>query len=250
MDDIGCLPCLIVAAPKYGGHAYSLYFVAAAFVCLGIALLPIVVHRGETFERRSYWGGTFGAAISIFIAGLPDWRGSSFFACVGIFAMWLPAYFGSGELIKIRGKVYSFHLKRPAATKPAESSTPDPRPPDDHPDAYGANVTAAKFWLLLIVAMVFLVGGAAIGWTDADERYLLVACVVFFVVMAIALGYFGDGSYGYPVARRQYVQFAVISVMSAGTFALLYLPAYALGRRYVPAFEVIEREARPRYWEK
>lgn len=182
---------------------------------LALTQLPLVVHRGETFERRCFWGGTFGAAVSVFIAGLPAWRGSSIFACVGVFVMWLPAYFGNGEQIKIRGKVYSFHIKRPSTTpEPAKSSTPGlGGPPGDHPDAYGTNVTAAKFWLLLIVAMVFSVGGAVIGWTDLDEHLLLVTCVGLLVVTAMALGYFIDGSYGYPIARRQYVQFVVISAI-------------------------------------
>lgn len=252
MDDIGRLPCLIVAAPKYGGHAYSLYFVAAAFVCLGIALLPIKVHRGETLERRSYWGGTFGAALSAMVAGIPDWVGGAMFACVTVFAMALPAYFSSGTLIKIRGKVYSFHIHRSQEKAQSQkNSRSSPLLPEDYPDAYNGDVTAAKLWWLMVVATAFLVFFVAAVFNNPADRLLQVACVVFFVVMAIALGYFGDGSYGYPVARRQYVQFVVISVMSAGTFALLYLPAYALGRRWPYRHsKSLEREARPRYWEK
>lgn len=241
-----------VAAPIYGGHEYSLYFVFAAFIFLALTQLSLVVHRGETFERRSYWGGTFGAAISAFIAGIPDWVGGGAFACVTVFAMALPAYFGGGTLIKIRGKVYSFHIQRSQEkTQPQKGSQSRPLLPKDYPDAYNGDVTAAKLWWLMVVATAFLVFFVAVVFRNPADRLLQVVCVAFFVVIAIALGYSGDGSYGYPIARRQYVQFVVISVISAGTFALLYLPAYALGRRWpFRHTQSQEREARPRYWER
>lgn len=243
----------IVAAPSVGGHVYSLYFVIAAFICLGVAVLvPMVVRRGETFERRCYWVGTFGAAISVLIAGIPDWVGSLSFACVTVFGMWLPAYFGRGELIKIRGKVYSFHIRRSRKkSKPDRNSTSRPQLPDDYPDAYNGDITAAKLWWLMVVAIGFLVFFVALVFNNSADRLLQVACVVFFVVLTVILGYVADGSFGYPIARRQYVQFVLISIISAGAFALLYVTAYYLGRRWpFRPSQSSERPAQPRYWEK
>lgn len=240
-----------VAAPIAGGHVYSLYFVIAAFVCLAISQLPIVVKRGETFARRCYWGGTFGAAISAFIAGIPDWLGGGFFACVTVFAMALPAYFTS-DYIKIGGKVYTFHIRRSQEkTQPGKGSKLRPKLPDNYPDAYNGDITAAKMWWLMVVITVFLVFWTTVVLRDPSDRLMQILCIAFFVVMALALGYSGDGSYGYPIARRQYVQFVIMSVISAGTFALLYLPAYFLGRRWpFRHSESLEREAPPKYWEK
>lgn len=229
-------------------HPHRVYFLAAAVVCLVVALTPLVLRRGKRFERRCYWGGTFGAAVSVAIAAVPDWIGGLLFACVTVFAMWLPAYFGSGELIKIGGKVYRFHIGRSAERGPAFARG---GLPEEYPDAYGTGVTATKFWSLLIVAMVFLIGGIAIGVADPGQRVLMACCATAFVVTAVGLGYGSDGSYGYPMARRQYVQFVLISIMSAGAFAVLYLPAWYLGRRFpFRHSRSLERQARPDYWKK
>jgi hypothetical protein len=229
-------------------HPHRVFFAAAALSCLVVALVPLALRRGKKFERRCYWGGTFGAAASVIIAAIPDWIGGLLFACVTVFAMWLPAYFGGGELIKIGGRVYSFHIQRSTE----KGSAPARRGlPEDYPDAYGTGVTAAKFWSLLIVAMVFVIGGFAIGVTDPGQRVLLVCSAIAFVVAAVGLGYGSDGSYGYPVARRQYAQFVLISMMSAGAFAVLYLPAWYCGRRFPFRYHrSLERQARPDYWKK
>lgn len=42
---------------------------------------------------------------------------------------------------------------------------------------------------------------------------------------------YGDASWRYPIARGQYIQFGVASVITAGSFALIYLTAYYIAQR-------------------
>ena len=51
------------------------------------------------------------------------------------------------------------------------------------------------------------------------------------VILALGTGY-GDGSWNYPIARGQYVQFGIITVITAGSFAALYLIAYWAAKRW------------------
>jgi hypothetical protein len=72
------------------------------------------------------------------------------------------------------GKVYSFHIRRAAKGQSDESAMPGQDVAEEYPDAYGTDVTAAKLWWLMIVVLVFVIGGFATGITDPDERLLLV----------------------------------------------------------------------------
>ena len=47
----------------------------------------------------------------------------------------------------------------------------------------------------------------------------------FITLLAIGVGY-ADGSWNYAIARRQYFQFGVVSLITAGSFAVVYLAAY------------------------
>jgi hypothetical protein len=51
------------------------------------------------------------------------------------------------------------------------------------------------------------------------------------VLLAVGAGY-GDASWGYAIARGQYLQFVIASVVTVGLFAVLYLLAYSAGKRW------------------
>ncbi|WP_141564387.1 hypothetical protein [Mycolicibacterium palauense] len=206
------------------------YFIAAAFLFLALTQLPLIVRRGESFARFCYWGGTAGAAVCALIAAIPDWVGGIVFSAVTLFAMTLTAYFAT-HYIKIAGKVYTFHIQRDRSQR--KDSDADPwRLPEGYPDAYGTGVTAAKMWWLLVPCSALCTFTAVTQFADSAGTGLVIAAVAAIVLLALGFGYFTDGSWGYPPARGQYVQFALVSILSAGVFAVFYLLAYATGRRW------------------
>ncbi|MEB3024069.1 hypothetical protein [[Mycobacterium] crassicus] len=62
------------------------------------------------------------------------------------------------------------------------------------------------------------------------EAWVAVMLATFLALLAVGTGY-GDASWRYPVAHRLFVQFAIASVITAGSFALVYLAAYCIARR-------------------
>ncbi|WP_237761633.1 hypothetical protein [Mycobacterium kyorinense] len=147
--------------------------------------------------------------------------------------MLMNAYFTT-PYIKIRGKIYAFHVKdsQPDQLPEDTAATPDNAESgyDPAPDSYGGTAPANKFWWLLIVTMAMCVLAVII---QAEDKPLWLAPVMGTVgVMAgIILGY-GDASWRYSVARGQRVQFIIIAVITAGVFTILYLAAYYAGKRW------------------
>lgn len=139
--------------------------------------------------------------------------------------------------IKIRGKIYAFHVED---SRPDPSSNGAPVPgsgdPDYDPtrDAYSGLglTTAAKMWWL----MVFLIGGSAFNVVAylhfREDPWILPLSAAFIVFGGVGLGYFADGSWGYPIARGQCLQFLIISLVTLGMFTILCLGAYYAGKRW------------------
>ena len=220
------------AATPVGGPPHALFFVIGAFICLGVTQLPLVVRRGGSFAPYCYWAGTAGAALCVFIAAIPDWPGGLMFAGATVFAMALTAYFAT-NYIRIRGKIYTFHITQAAqAPRSDQLSTSPEDSPDDFPDAYGTDVTATKMWWLLVPTTGLCALTAATNVRDPEGQVWPIICTIVVALLAIGFGYLADGSWGYRIARRQYLQFVLVSVVTAGVFPVLYLPAHALGRRW------------------
>ncbi|BBZ22358.1 hypothetical protein MHIB_07760 [Mycolicibacter hiberniae] len=69
----------------------------------------------------------------------------------------------------------------------------------------------------------------------------------FAAMLAVVTAY-GDASWGYPIARGQYLQFGVNAVITVGIFALLYMTAYYIGqRRPLRRKQSMEYRAHPRH---
>jgi hypothetical protein len=78
--------------------------------------------------------------------------------------------------------------------------------------------------LIMTSAVVLSASGQKSWW------YSLIG-VGLLVLMAPTSG-LGDSSWGYAIARRQYVPFALVGVVTAGSFTVLYLIAYYAGKRW------------------
>ncbi|EUA42306.1 putative membrane protein [Mycobacterium xenopi 4042] len=229
---------------------HTLIFFIATLVCLAVAVLPpLFLKRDRSWERRVAWSGTGGAALCAFLASVPDWKlgiGLSLF----IWGMTVFTAYFTTPYIKIRGKIYAFHIQdsqpdpSPAATAPPGI---DGRDYDRAPDSYGGSVTAIKLWWLGVPTTAMFAFGVVGYFIDKEKPWIAAAGGAVIVLAAIGLGH-GDASWGYPVARGQRVQFAIISIITLGVFTVLYLIAYRAGSRWPLRLEQsFEYRAHPRH---
>jgi len=223
-------------------------FVIAAFLCLAITQLPAVVKRDVSFDRRCYWGGTAGTMVCVFLAALPDWLGGLVFGAATLLGMGLAAYFTS-SYIKIAGRIYAFH---------AADERPDPRPGDappaardpDYdplPDQYGTGASAARTWWMIVPATALC--SLTVATNLGHDAKIGLAIGAAIVLVAAGLGYgVNDASWNYPLARKQYVQFVLVAVVTAGVFTVFYLAGFGIGRRWpMRPKRSLERAVHPRF---
>jgi hypothetical protein len=224
-------------------QTHTLVFFVLTLASLAFATVtPMVTNPDRSQERRIFWTGIAGAAIGVFLACLPYWQ-YSIGAAVAVVAFMTASAYMNGSYIKIRGKNYAFHVQD-SLPDPSPDGTPAPGADDPHydpaPDAYSGTVTARKFWWLLILTMVICVGCIIVPGLN-HEWLVKPGAAVMLVVGASGLGY-ADASWGYPIARGQRIQFGIVTIITAGTFTVLYLLAHAAGK------DSFEYRAHPRFW--
>lgn len=235
-------------------HHLNIFFIVTG--AIGI-LLPIVApSNNRQAERRLFWIGFLIALTSaFFIAYPPDWKAGIGWALLTSFLMLWRAYFSTSN-IKIGGKIYAFHV---------EDSRPDPPPittprigtaEGDHDTAHDAYsglglTTAKKMWWLMVFLMA-ICSVNVIAYVHDKERPLLAGVMTaLLVVGAAGYGYAGDASWGYPIARGQYLQFIIISVITLGVFTVFYIGGYYAGKRWPWRNKrSLEYRAHPRHQKK
>jgi hypothetical protein len=158
------------------------------------------------------------------------------------------AAYVTSSYIKIGGKIYALTVA---------DSQPDP---EDRPaaagsksesvsgaDAYSGQLTPAKMWWMIVVLAVIGGGNAYAALSSNGEAWVGVMSASFLALVAIGAGY-TDGSWDYQPARRQYLQLALASVVTAGGFALLYFAAfYTARRRPLRRSQSLDPRAHPRH---
>lgn len=172
-------------------------------------------------ERRIYWS-TWLLSLGVMTLGAAHrgWRTELVIYGVAVAMGVLVAYFRTSYL-KIGGRIYSFWIARTRPDPPTDGSPAPPVVPP--PDAYRGQVTATAHWCLLTVfsivagtcALMLGMGPATLG------------AGVFAVVMLASTGYI-DSYDGFPIARRRWVQLALIVVSSIPVFLLPPI-AYLIG---------------------
>jgi hypothetical protein len=199
--------------------------VFAATAVLGV-LLPLLPTKSERGARRLYWIGALIATVSAFFALYPpDWRGGLGLAGALGVGLLLRAYMSTSHIV-IRGRTYAFNLAN-SRPRPVGARAKD----DPASDSYGGMTTAPKTWWLLVVIVLACTLMVALSLVTNEGPWYAIGALLFLAVIALSIGY-QDSSWEYPVARRQLVQFTVAGIASVGTFTVLYLIAYAVGKRW------------------
>lgn len=186
-----------------------------------VGLLTLGFIPNIRWERRVYWS-TWLLSLGVMTLGASHrgWHTALVFYAVGIAAAVCYAYSRTSYL-KLGGRIYSFWIAR-TQPDPLPDGSPAPRviPP---PDAYQGQVTATAHWCLLTVFTVVTGTGAlmlGMGPATLGAGVLTTAMLAF-------TGYI-DSYDGFPIARRRWVQLALIVVSSIPIFLLPPI-AYLIG---------------------
>jgi hypothetical protein len=220
-----------------------LFAAAAACFLTGFSLSSFRLNI--KLQRRLYWACAGLAFIFGFLMALPNIRTG--LAVGGLFfsGMVVAAYVTS-SYIKIGGKIYALTV---ADSQPDLGDGPSDTTAGVDPavDAYSGQLTPAKMWWMLVVLAVIAGGNAYAALFSYGEAWVGVMSAGFAALVAIGAGY-TDGSWDYQPARRQYLQLALASVVTAGGFALLYFAAFYTARRApLRRAHSLDPRARPRH---
>lgn len=218
-------------------------------LCFVAGFVLSFLNISRSAQRRIYWTCACVAGGCGTLSTYPTWDNA---AALGIFlaaAMAAMAYV-STPYIKIGGKIYALTI---SAQRPDPDSAPDAenvsaaQEADSTPDSYSGLLTAATMWWMLVVIAVVAAGNVYGFAAGKGEAWVAVTAATFLALLAVGTGY-GDASWHYPIARRQFVPFGVASVITAGSFALVYLTAYYIARRWpLRREQSMERVAHPRH---
>lgn len=191
-------------------------------------MLPLCASpKNPARGRRLFWSGlAIAVGSASFIAYPPDWKsglGISLFVAV----MMLMTAFFSSPYLKIGGKVLAFFT----VDAESEREASDGVERRGHPaQPTGVLTTARKLWWLMVPAMalcVFNIGQYAVA---GENPRLAATMAAVIVAVALTAGY-GDGRANFGFARKQILQFVIVSVMTLGTLTVLYVGGYAVGKR-------------------
>jgi hypothetical protein len=228
----------------------NLFFIVVV-ACAATALIQQYFKHSRRSQRRIYWCCACVGAVAACLAFYPDWKKGLGMALFFLGVMTVAAY-AYTPYIKIGGKICALTVQdsRPDTddrsvkthARPAAGSEQDPAP-----DAYSGIISAAKMWWLLIPLLVISSGNLFAFATGKGEAWVALIGIAFLVFLAVATGY-GDASWGYGIARGQHVQFGLAAIVTVGVFAVLYLVAYHVGKRWpLRRKQSMEYRAHPRH---
>jgi hypothetical protein len=204
-------------------------FFGAAVVCFvaGFSLSSLRITRSA--QRRIYWLFACLAGVSGFLMCYPDRAKGLGVAGLFVAAMVVAAY-AATPYIKIRGKIFALSL---ADSQPDghEAATHAGGGVDPTPDSYSGMLSAAKLWWMLAIVAVIAGGNVYYAAVGREKGVIPWASAAFLALLALGAGY-ADGSWNYPLARRQYIQLAAASLVTVGVFLALYLVSYYMATRW------------------
>lgn len=171
-----------------------------------------VFRDDKDYARPTFWTGaaiTTAAAIAI---GLPrGWSGALDGLLISVCVILLCTYVRT-PFLKVGNKTRTLF-------------TAEPGP-------YGMNLSTPKTWWLLVFTSIVFMYPVLAFVDDGVCDWKLAAYASVTVVVGVRFGYL-DRLLNNPVAAGQYVQFALISILTVGLFPLGYLAMYYGGRRIV-----------------
>lgn len=197
-------------------------------------------------QRRIYWTLACTAGVSGIFLKYPSWDDAVALGLFPLVTMAFIAYVAT-PYIKIRGRIYALTITDPDP-EDAPATTDSTQPEIDlHPDSYSGLLTATTMWWLFLIPSVIATGHVYLIIIGKGESWAAIMSVTFLALLIAGTAY-GDASWQYPIARGQYVQFVVNTVITAGVFYFLYVAAYYAGRRHpIRREQSMEYRVHPRH---
>jgi hypothetical protein len=206
-------------------RTFLLVIVAACFAA-AVALPLFKIPRRA--QRHMYWCCAALATFCGFFIGYPEPAKAVPIAALTLAAMTIAA-FAYTPYLKIGGRIYALTVRDRRPDLEDAPTLNDEQPVDPAPASYSGLLTPTTMWWVLVL-MAALAAGNAYAYLFSDGGVAVaVAMAAFLALLAAGAGY-GDASWRHPIARRQYLQFGVASLITAGGFALVYLIAYYVGQ--------------------
>lgn len=199
---------------------------ALAVGLLGLAVIAIAGFNQEAeYARRLYWGGAVTMATATSFAVLPQGRMSALSAGAGMASMCILAAYARTPFLRFRGKTRRLF--------------------SDGPEAYGWGLSTPKTWWLLVLAAILF---AYPVYDFANQRYPVFTLSIYVAFMLLVGARFGyaDLLLAHSFAARQYVQFALVSILTLGLFPAGYLAMYFGCRHWITKTAAYERQSRRR----
>jgi hypothetical protein len=173
--------------------------------------------------------------IAAFLAPYPDAKKGIGMALFFFGAMVAAAY-AYTPYIKIGSRTFALTVQdsRPDAHDETGDSPSGPKvlsQRDSAADAYSGLLTATKMSWMVAGVMVIAAGNLYIFVDSRGSNWLSGAIGAAFTAFFAAILGIGDASWGYHIARSQTLQFVVASIVTAGTFAVIYVGSYWIAKR-------------------
>jgi hypothetical protein len=221
------------ASAHISAPAWSIALLWSGFAVWAVWFIADFKLTGRTVRRRAYWAAWLGAALLVSLGFLYLGWG----AALGTFAFlaFLTVFRAIRDTpyLKVRGRVIALW----------ESDRRDgwPRPILTFPRPFGDGSGPKLWWLVVGDTVLAAAVAVALGWSWQVllNGGLLAALVAFY-------GY-DDGRRRFPLARRQYLQVALVVALSIPLLEvpmLVYLLAYAIGKQRPMTYSRHDAEAR------
>lgn len=226
-------------------------FFCVVVLCFVAGFMLSYLNISASAQRRLYWSCACAAGVSGALSTYPNWDGAATMGILPVAAMVVMAYV-STPYLKLGGRVYALTpgtQRSGSEEAPAAEGDSHVQEADSTADSYGLLTPAAMWWTLVVVGVI--AAGNVYGFAAGKGSALAaVAMAAFLVLLAVGTGY-ADASWRYRVARGQFVQFGLVSTITAGSFALVYLGAYHIAqRRPLQRMQSMDRRAHPRSLEE
>lgn len=196
-------------------------FISATF-------LESFLEVNKTTHQAIYWSCTMAAGACGFFVAYPNIKEGALAVVFVIGGLTLVAYFTTSYL-RVRGRTYT----DTTVQKSAGSDGADGNPPriDGRDVSYSGIYSPAKMWWGMVPVAVIMTAAVALAFSGQKPWWYAFIGTGLLVLLAPLSG-LGDGSWQYAIARGQYVPFVFVGLVTAGTFTVLYLVAYYVGRRW------------------
>src|SRR5882757_6928388 len=194
---------------------------------IAVTFLESFLNVDRKIHQTIYWSCTVAAAVCGFAVAYPNIKEGVLAVVFVIGGLVSVAYFTT-SYIRVRGRTFAdTTIGNTVEADPVEEQPGN----DGRDDSYSGVYSPAKMWWGMVPVAVIMTGAVVLTISGQKPWWYSLIGVGLLALLAPTSG-FGDGSWRYAIARGQWVPFALVGVVTAGAFTVLYLLGYFVGKRW------------------